>query len=78
MDTNLIKGLTHYTAISSRVLISTLSTIAVFTVPAYFLDEYLGTDPWLFLIAFLVSLPFSLYVVHRVMTSYLSTFTFNK
>ena len=37
----------HYTEITSRVLAATVGTIALLGTPAYFLDKWLGTSPWI-------------------------------
>ncbi len=69
----LLKGFGRYVAITTRVFSTTLACIALLTMPAYYLDLYFGTTPWLFLLALAASLPLSLYMVFRVMNSFLST-----
>lgn len=62
----LVKGLSHYAEITSRVAVVTVSVVAILAVPAYFLDNYLGTFPWIFICALLVSMPVSLYMTYKV------------
>ena len=62
----LLKGAEHYVQITSRVAIVTVAVIALLAVPAYYLDQYLGTWPTLFVVALLLSMPLSLYMVYRV------------
>jgi len=62
----LVKGVSHYIEITSRVAIVTVSVIALLAVPAYFLDQKFQTFPWIFVIALLISMPLSLYMVFRV------------
>lgn len=64
--TPLVKGVSHYIEITSRVAIVTVSVIALLAVPAYFLDQKFQTFPWIFVIALLISMPLSLYMVFRV------------
>lgn len=66
MNSNLIKGAQHFAQITSRVAIVTVSVIALLAVPAYFLDQHFGTWPTLFVVALLLSMPLSLYMVYRV------------
>lgn len=60
----------HYTEITSRVLAATVGTVAVLGVPAYFLDKWLGTWPWVFGIALVLSLPISQVMVVKIMQRY--------
>jgi len=60
----------HYTEITSRVLAATVGTIAVLGVPAYFLDKWLGTSPWIFGVALVLSLPISQIMVIKIMLRY--------
>lgn len=61
----------HYTEITSRVLATTVGTVALMGVPAYFLDKYLGTFPLIFGIALVISLPVSQLMTIRIMQKYL-------
>lgn len=61
----------HYTEITSRVLATTVGTVALMGVPAYFLDKYLGTFPVIFGIALVISLPVSQVMTIRIMQKYL-------
>lgn len=60
----------HYTEITSRVLASVVGTIAILGTPAYFLDKWLGTSPWIFGGALILSLPISQFMVIKVMQRY--------
>jgi len=62
----LVKGLSHYVEITSRVAVVTVSVVAILAVPAYFLDHYFGTYPWIFVSALLASMPISLYMTYKV------------
>ncbi len=60
----------HYTEITSRVLAATVGTIALLGIPTYFLDKWLGTSPWFFGIALVLSLPISQVLVIKIMMTY--------
>ncbi len=60
----------HYTEITSRVLASVVGTIAILGTPGYFLDKWLGTSPWIFGGALVLSLPISQFMVIKVMQRY--------
>ena len=60
----------HYTEITSRVLAATVGTIALLGTPTYFLDKWLGTSPWFFGIALVLSLPISQVLVIKIMMTY--------
>ena len=66
----LLRAWKHYTEITSRVLAATVGTIAVLGVPSYFLDKWLGTSPWFFGIALVLSLPISQVMVIKIMLRY--------
>lgn len=61
----------HYSLITSRVLAATVGTVAVLGIPAYFLDQWFGTWPWIFGIALILSLPISQIILVRLMQDYL-------
>ncbi len=53
-----------------RVASITLGTMAIFGVPAYFLDQQFGTRPWFFVAALIVALPLSQYLVFKKMNEF--------
>lgn len=61
----------HYAEITSRVLATTVGTVAVMGVPTYFLDKWLGTFPLIFGIALVLSLPVSQFMTIKIMQRYL-------
>lgn len=67
----LARALRHYSQITSRVLATTVGTIAILGIPAYFIDQWLETFPIIFGIALVVSLPISQVATIRVMQKYL-------
>lgn len=67
---SLYSGFQHFSEITLRVATITMGTMAILGLPAYFLDQTLETWPILFVSALIVSLPFSQYLVYRVMKEY--------
>lgn len=67
----LLRAWKHYSEITSRVLASTVGVVALLGVPAYFLDKWLGTSPWILGVALILSLPISQVLVVLVMQRYL-------
>lgn len=67
----LARAFKHYSQITSRVLATTVGTIAILGIPAYFIDQWLGTFPIIFGIALVISLPISQVATIRVMQKYL-------
>ena len=61
-----MKGLRRYVDITLPVALVTVLTMGLFAVPAYIFDHTYGTWPKLFVVALLVSMPLSLYMVYRV------------
>ncbi|OGJ42926.1 hypothetical protein A3J23_03260 [Candidatus Peregrinibacteria bacterium RIFCSPLOWO2_02_FULL_48_14] len=66
----LFTALEHYTQITMRVASITIGTMAILGVPAYFLDQKLGTWPWIFVTALIVGLPLSQYLVFKKMNEF--------
>jgi len=64
-------ALSHYTDITMRVGSITIGTMGLLGIPAYFLDKKLETFPLLFIIALVVALPFSQYLVVKKMKEFL-------
>lgn len=67
----LLRAWRHYSQITSRVLATTVGTVAVLGIPAYFIDKAVGTWPVIFGIALILSLPLSQILVVKVMREYL-------
>jgi hypothetical protein len=67
----LMRAFRHYTEITSRVLAATVGTVALLGVPTYFLDKALGTWPYIFGVALVLSLPLSQYMTIKVIKTYL-------
>lgn len=67
---DLITGFRHFSDISLKVATTTIGTMALLGVPAYFLDKKLETWPWFFVGALIVALPLSQYLVYLVMKEY--------
>jgi F0F1-type ATP synthase assembly protein I len=67
----MMRAFKHYTEITSRVLAATVGTVALLGIPSYFLDHWLGTWPWIFGIALVLSLPLSSFMTVKVMQNYI-------
>jgi F0F1-type ATP synthase assembly protein I len=62
----MMKGFRRYVDITLPVAMVTVITMGVFAVPAYYVDHHYETWPLLFVVALLLSMPVSLFMVYRV------------
>lgn len=67
----MLRAWRHYSQITSRVLATTVGTVALLGVPAYFIDKAVGTWPMIFGVVLVLSLPLSQFLVVKVMRDYL-------
>ncbi len=67
----MLRAWRHYSQITSRVLAATVGTVALLGIPAYFVDQAVGTWPIIFGVALIFSLPLSQFFVIKMMRDYL-------
>lgn len=65
--------LSHYAQITSRVALVTVGTVALLAIPAYYLDDYLGTKPKFFVAALIISLPLVQFITYKVIKAYVNS-----
>lgn len=66
----MLSAVTHFADITVRVGSITIGTMAILGVPAYFLDKKLETWPIIFIVALVIAMPFSQYLVVKKMKEF--------